>query len=270
MIFYGDDTEFLSDTFIGTSQTSQDVFCVGGFGIKDFTSIRKIEELIESVKIAYNVPAHLPLKWNMKDTKVKKLYSERKDDNKLWKQILKDFDDIRMDIMSELPNLNIRVIVSSIRNLGSQPKNQLYEWGFTDVLQRFGLSAKDESVNFIVLDWESERRNVYCEAYQNGYYKGEGRGGESYFSGPLRNLPAIPYLSFSVTVYNPILQLVDFIVGCTGNFLKVCYTGRRDKKVEKFFPFVKECFNRSPAGQLLKWGLIVQPHNDESIVKKNL
>jgi hypothetical protein len=266
MIFYGDDTEFVSHTSI---RKSQDVFCVGGFGIEDFKSIRKIEELIESVKIAYKVPLDLPLKWNMKDTKVEKLYREKGYD-KLHKQILKDFDDIRMDIMRELPNLDIRVIVSSIRSLGFQSKNQLYEWAFTALLQRFGLSAAGELVNFIVLDWESERRDVYCEVYQNGYYKGEGKRGESYFSGPLRNLPAIPYLSFSVTVYNPILQLADFIVGCTGDFLKVCYTGRSNKKVKTFFPFVKECFNRSPSGEILKWGLIVQPRDDENIVKRNL
>jgi len=266
MIFYGDDTEFVSHPSI---RKSQDVFCVGGFGIKDFKSIRKIDELIESVKIAYKVPPDLPLKWNMKDTKVEKLYIGKGCD-KLYKHILKDFDDIRIDIMRELPKLNIRVIVSSIRNLDSQPKNQLYEWGFTALLQRFGLSAAGEPVNFIILDWESERRDVYCEIYQNGYYKGKGRRGEAYFSGPLRNLPAIPYLSFSVTVYNPILQLADFIVGCTGDFLKMCYGGRSNKKVKTFFPFIKECFDRSPSGEILKWGLIVQPRNDEGIVERNL
>lgn len=266
MIFYGDDTEFASDP---SSGKSQDVFCVGGFGIKDFTSVRKIEELIESVKNAYNVPLDLPLKWNMKDTKVKKLYSER-ENKELHKQILKDFGNIRMDIMRELPKLDIRVIVNSIRNLSSMPKNQLYEWGFTNLLQRFGLSSKSEPVNFVVLDWESERRDSYCRVYQNAYYKGEGRGGEPYISGPLKNLGAIPYLSFSVTVYNPILQLADFIVGCTGDFLKACYTGGKDKKVETFFPYVKECFAKSPAGQILKYGLVVRPRDDWKIAERNL
>jgi hypothetical protein len=48
MIFYGDDTEFVSGT---SSGSLQDVFCVGGFGIKDLGSIKKIEELMESVKM---------------------------------------------------------------------------------------------------------------------------------------------------------------------------------------------------------------------------
>jgi hypothetical protein len=205
----------------------------------------------------------------MKDNKVKKLYMEGGNNN-LWKQIIRHSDEIRMDIMRELNKLDIRCIVSSIRRLGSQSKNQLYEWAFTALLQRFGLSARGEPVNFIVLDWESERRNLYCEVYQNAYYKGKGKGGEQYFSGPLRNLPAIPYLSFSVTVYNPILQLADFIVGCTGDFLKACYTEKLNKKAKTFFPFVANCFDKSPTGQILKWGLIVQPRDDESVIKRNL
>jgi hypothetical protein len=62
-------------------------------------------------------------------------------------------------MMRELPKLDIRVIVTSIRSLGSQSKNRLYEWRFTALPQRFGLSAAGEPVNFIVLDWESEKRD---------------------------------------------------------------------------------------------------------------
>jgi hypothetical protein len=51
-------------------------------------SIRKIEELIESVKIAYKVPLNLPLKWNMKDTKVEKLYRENGMHRGFFKSVL--------------------------------------------------------------------------------------------------------------------------------------------------------------------------------------
>jgi hypothetical protein len=267
MIFFGDDTEFISRSRSGKSP---DVFCIGGFGISDFACVVRIEELIDSVKVAHDIPVDLPVKWNMKDNKVKKLYRE-KGQEALLKQISADFDDIRKEIMQELPQLGIRIIVSSIRNLG-QTKNQLYEWGFTALLQRFGLSAKTrgETINFIVLDWEEEKRDVYCEVYQRAYSVGRGRGEEPYLSGPFKNIPAIPYLSFSVTVYNSLLQLADFVVGCTGDFLKSCYTGRNNRNVRRFFPFIRECLERSGGGQILNWGLIVQPRGDRIIVNKNL
>lgn len=99
MIFYGDDTEFISDR----AAEKQDVFCIGGFGIKNFPTMRKIEELIDSVKTAYDILPDLSLKWNMKDNKVKRLYKQRNSEN-LWKQILSDFDNIRMDICVNYPN----------------------------------------------------------------------------------------------------------------------------------------------------------------------
>lgn len=266
MIFFGDDTEFISKV---TVRKVQDVFCIGGFGISNISSIKKVEELIESVKTAYKIPFDLPLKWNMKDTKVKQLY-QKIGHGILWKQIVDDFDYIRKEVLQELPSLGVRVMISSIRNVGQQTKNQLYEWGFTALLQRFALASKGEPINFVVLDWESAKRDIYCEIYQSGYYKGMGRGGESYISGPLRSIPAIPYLSFSVTVFNPILQLADFIVGCTADFLEWCFTNKNKKVVESFFPYIKQCLDRSYSGQILRWGLIIQPKEDQEVIFRKL
>lgn len=266
MIFFGDDIEFVS----GASTTSsQDVFCIGGFGIKGIDTIQKVEQAIESVKYNYKIPPDLPLKWNMKDTKVEKLYKE-KGQQKLLSKVVQQSPSIRKEIISKLPDLGIRAIVSITRNLKTwlknQPKNQLYEWGFTALLQRFGMASKGDPISLVVLDWESERRDIYCKTYQSGYYKGTGRRGETFFSGPLQNLPAIPYLSFSVTVYNPLLQLADLIVGYAGTLIEWCYTGKNEKVVKEFFPYMKRCFDKSPSGELLGWGLTIQPKTDRSII----
>jgi hypothetical protein len=270
MIFFGDDIEFVSRASV---TTSQDVFCIGGFGIKSIDSIANVERVIESVKSTYGVPPDLPLKWNMKDTKVEQLYKE-KGQEKLLTKARQQSTHIRKEIISKLPDLGIRVIVSSTRNLKTwlknQPKNQLYEWGFTALLQRFGLASKGDPHSFIVLDWESERRDIYCKTYQNGYYKGTGRAGEQYFIGALRNLPAIPYLSFSVTIYNPLLQLADFIVGYTGDLIEWCYTGKNEAVVKNFFPYIRECFDKSPSGEILGWGLVIQPKTDKPIILQKI
>ncbi|MDH5683240.1 MAG: hypothetical protein OEZ20_02110 [candidate division WOR-3 bacterium] len=270
MIFFGDDVELVS----GTSATiSQDVFCVGGFGIKSIDSIQKVERIIELVKSNYDIPPYLPLKWNMKDTKLEQLYKE-KGKEKLLAKVRQQSASIRTEIMAKLPPLGIRVIVASTRNLKTwlrnQPKNQLYEWGFTALLQRFGMASKGDPQSFIILDWESDRRDIYCKTYQNGYYKGTGRTGELYLSGPLQNIPAIPYLSFSVTAYNPILQLADLIVGYAGALIEWCYARKNERVVKELFPYMNQCFDKSPSGEILGWGLVIQPKTDKPIIWRKI
>lgn len=270
MIFFGDDTEFVSRK---SAASLQDVFCIGGFGISSIDSIPKLEQLIESVKSDYGIPPDLPLKWNMRDTKLEQLYKEKKQE-KLLKKARQESASMRKEIIARLPELGVRVIVSSMRNLKTwlrnEPKNQLYEWGFTAFLQRFGLASKGDPVSFIVLDWESDRRDIYCGAYQNGYYKGTGRMGEPYISGPLQSLPVMPYLSFSVTVYNPLLQLADFVVGYAGTLIAWCYTGRNEQIAKAFFPYMRECFDKSPRGEIVGWGLVIQPKIDKTMIRQKI
>lgn len=267
MLLYGDNSEF-----IAKSLKKNDVFCVGGF-LTSLDEVKKIEKVVDNIKLSYNIPFDLPIKWNMKDSKLEKLYRNRGKEKELRNLILKS-KELRENLFKELKPLKFEIIVSGARQLGNTSKKEVCSILFTNLLQRYSLELRnnpDIGPHFAVFDWEDETRDIYCEIFSGAYHKGIGPRGERFFSGEIRELGyTLPYLSFSVCIYNPLLQVADLIVGCYTTFFEYCFKNKNNELVKKMFPFIKQKTRRSPAGELLRWGIIFRPDEDENIIRKKL
>jgi hypothetical protein len=267
MILYGDNSEFVS-----TSLRKHDVFCVGGF-LTPLDEVKKIEKVVDNIKLSHEIPLDLPLKWNMKDEKLKRLYKTRSKENE-WKNLIRKSKEWREDLLKELSSLKFEIIVSGARKLGVTPKREVCSILFTNLLQRYSLELKnnpDVGPHFLVFDWEDEIRDAYCEIFSDAYHKGSGPKGERFFSGQIKELGyALPYLSFSVCIYNPLLQVADIIIGCYTSFFEYCFKNKNEALIKKLFPYIKQKTRRSPTGELLRWGIIFRPEDDERIIKQKL
>jgi len=265
MYFFGDNYEAV----IGKSKP--DIFCYGGFLISK-ENLKPLEECCYQIKDNYSIPNHLPLKWNLKDTSLTKFYEENNSIELLEKIRNCEKGDIREDILKSLSDFQIKILFSGFRELRTKTKKaELLEWSFTNILQRLSYEKKEENYINIVLDRDKENYNLFCKTYAYPYYFEKGIHNEHFNCTKICN--NLPFISYSVTIYNPFLQIADLVIGACGAFLKYALKDREKQNAYKYFkpivPLLRE-FDPNNLGQLLQRGLIIKPEEDKELVKNKL
>jgi len=262
MYFFGDNYEASID------RPQQEIFCYGGYLI-DKEYVKPLEEFYYKIKENYEIPNHFPLKWNLRDNNLTRFYEEENHGN-LLEEILKcKKGNIREDIIKGLHDFPIKIIFSGFRELREETnKSDFLEWSFTNILQRISYEKKDDSYIDIILDRDKEYCNLFCETYASPYYLGEGLSNEQFDCQKICN--NIPFISYSVTIYNPFLQMADMIVGACGTFLNFALKGRDRQKAKQYFipiiPLIRG-YDEGNCEKIFNWGLMIRPDRDNKLVK---
>lgn len=264
MYFFADDLKTTSDSHV----SCHDIFCYGGYLIKK-ENIKHLEQLINETKIQYEIPIDMPIKWNFKDNRIRKYY-EQKGKSELLSKIIEKSYEIRKTLLFKVQQSGIKIIISGFRELRSeQDRQSLFEWSFTNILQRIPFEQPQES-NFIniILDWEQEDKNLFMNCFSHPYYHGKGLNNESFLSYCLERIQqSLPYISFSGTLYNPFLQLVDIIIGSCGAFLDYVFKNKDQRLAQEIFPFVIPMLRGYGMGDIFSWGLLIKPIEDLALVR---
>jgi hypothetical protein len=266
MFLFADNSEFASP-----HESKQDIFCMGGFFASSET-IKEIEKILGEVKKSYSVPESLPLKWNMRDDKVTKIYEECNAKDKL-SILTSESDKWREKIFENFSKLDIKLIVSGMRRLGERTsKEEVCKMLFINLIERVireWQKCSNEYINQIVLDWEEKLRDIYCNIYSQMYYYG--KTDKSFPLPPLQQQNnASSALNFSVCVFNPLLQAADLIIGCYRAFFEYCFKDSNKEVVKKLFPYIKGKTISDPNDNPLGWGIIFRPASDKDKIMLKL
>ena len=100
----------------------------------------------------------------------------------------------RGEILKQLSNVDIGIIISGTRQLGLAPRKDICTISFTNLLQRYALeisTASTEVFHSLVMDWDNDLRDEYCQVYCNAYYSGKGIKEEDFLSGPIKDRQAV-------------------------------------------------------------------------------
>lgn len=261
MFLFVDDTEF---KLKGVNDRDEYIQAFGGFVVSQ-TSLRFAEQIIDSTKNAYQIPLNLPLKWNLRDKKSEYIAAIGEES---FIAILAQFDEIRMSIFSQFAQVDAKVLVSFNRYILQTHYQMGSKITFENLLQRFGLilqSNPNDTVNLVAVDRDNARINLLCEVYDDAYRMGTG-----FHSGPLSSY-SIPYLSFSLSVFNPLLQLADLLLGCTSYFVRSALTGTPNRtEFAEMFELILPKFNKDSAGNILQSGLVLSTSMDKSKINAAL
>ena len=265
MYFFGDNHEAAMGKYI------HNAFYYGGYLISK-ENLKPLEDDFNQIKDKYSIPNDFPLKFNLKDTTIKKFYKD-KNSSELLESITKcEKGDVREDILKRLPNFKIMVFFSGFRELRAKTeKRDLLKWSFTNILQRISFEMKDDKFINMVLDRDEENYKLFCETYLHPYYFEKGICNEEFKCKDI--CKNIPFITFSVTIFNPFLQIADIIVGACGTFLKYALKNRDKQSACKYLkpiiPLIRG-FNTICPEQLFQQGLIIKPDEDRELVKDKL
>lgn len=256
------------ETTSGKLLNIHDIFSYGGLLIED-AKLKTIENRFNEIKRNYNIPSYLPLKWNFKDDKLRKVY-EKSRQIELWKKIIPLSKEIRKDVIRILTENELKVIFSSFRKLPTAEISviNLYQCALTNILQRAFFDSSDIE---IIIDWEDKFRDYLSRAHFWPYYFDNGIHGETFLRDCLSNLKmSKPYSSFSITIHNPFLQIIDIATGCCGSFVECCVKGKEDKFIFDSFTALAKSIRGYNQKQLFSWGFLIKPAQDKEVVEKKL
>lgn len=260
-VYYADESEHAKGLKFLDLNIVDKIFVLGGYSIPH-ENIKKIKEICNNIKIKYNIPPSLPLKWNFRDNSIKKLYINMVGENK-YSEIIKSADEIRQAILSKIanPELDMQIIVSgSFKDIVPKKGKIFYTECFTNFLQRVGLDLKFEFTDDaqVVIDTQPDDRLVeICNIFTNGYEEGKDDYGNPYHSGPLKLYNVFPTLLFGSDLHSDELQIADMIVGLVKDFLNWVKYDKEESKVKKFFPIIKDIFRKDRNGKIIGYGIII-------------
>jgi hypothetical protein len=265
MYFFGDNHE----TSVGKPEP--EIFCYGGYLISK-ENLKPLEECYYQIKDNYQIPHHLPPKWNLKDKSLSKFYEEYNSVKLLEKIMYSEKRDIRKDILKCLSDYQIKILFSGFRELRTKTqKAELLEWSFTNILQRLSYEKRDENCINIILDRDKESYKLFCETYMYPIYFQKGIQGEYFHCKKI--CKNIPFITYSVTIFNPFLQIADIIIGACGSFLKYALKDKEKQNAFKYFkiiiPLIRG-FESTNIDQLFQRGLMIKPLEDEELVKDKI
>lgn len=98
---------------------------------------------VESVKAKYGLDMSDPVKFNLKDTRLEKLYKER---NRLpvLQQAISQGESLRADLLGTLSGAGAVVLACATWPFSGTPKKgNLLQWAFENLVQRVGLQLRD-------------------------------------------------------------------------------------------------------------------------------
>jgi hypothetical protein len=202
-----------------------DIFIYGGILIS-LENERKLINEIKRIKSNYTHP-NLPIKWNIKDSSLKKIYKRfnRQDDLQKLKEESKTW---RKEIIETSLQFDYTLFFSCLENYQKDKKDQksikdtLTEYMFSNTLMRVGIHVNSLKLDqiIVILDWPSENNSdPFNREYYQAYYNGKSQSNVDYISGPLINIGFSESVVFSKCTHSTMLQLCDILVGCLKDFI---------------------------------------------------
>lgn len=237
-----------------------DLFITGGFGIPE-TRIASLYSAVEACKSKHLGTTAIPVKWNLRDLD-RGLGLFKVSDRK--SQLIAVGDSLRAELVHLLCAhhavlfTSILLAYSSRKSVLAEKRSDLIGWGFSNLLQRFGLFARTVECagGSILLDWPDRNQPTpFVTEYLGAWEKGDGN-----FCGPLKKLGFDPSPAFGLTDVEPLLQLADLVVGMARALVRNAQNGYpapdfgsglvRDN-IESFY--------KDKSGRILGWGIAVSP-----------
>lgn len=265
MYFFGDDYE------ASINKPQHEIFCYGGYLVYK-EEIKDLEQFYYKIKSNYHISNYLPLKWNLKDTNLKNFYKDENKDALLYEVIHEKNGDIRKDVLNGLKKFQIKIVFSGFRELRAETKkSDFLKWSFTNILQRISFDKNENHNIDIILDRDKENCDLFCKTYHHPYYFREGINEEEFLCKNICN--NLPFISYSVTIYNPFLQIADMIVGACGSFLDYALKNRNRQKAKKYFkpiiPLIRG-FDEKDFDKIFERGLIIKSVLDKEPIKSKI
>ena len=270
MYFFMDNSEFTYKWLRVLFRT--DYLVLGGY-LASLDDMKIMEDEINKIKENCEIPIDLPIKWNLKDDRIRKIY-EKHEKLDVYKKLLSSADEIRLSIISVLNKTKCKLIMSAEPVYKGKLREQVYIWIFENILQRLGQALENEmqsQSNYypsisIVMDWPGGDHRPYFQTYSKAYHFKQ----PGFFCGDLKALNMNVNFAVSTTNNSPHLQAADIFVGITKDFLEWVYKERDVERVKKFFPPLEPFFRKSKAGKIMGYGLIVGKKQEYEKVEKKI
>ncbi len=257
LIGFLDDTELVLDP----EDSSPDVFAIGGYFIR-LEQLNDFQNRIQQVKDGYGFPPQTPVKWNLKDTGIKRFCTgDRWLSEDVTGRLLQYSFNIRRDLLSLIGEFDARIFISARydHHWRETTHAEFYGWAFENLLQRVGLMfqrqdlrARENSSTILVMDWpQNEVGKDFFDLYQGGYHFGYGLAThQNYFSGRLSDFHLLDSLTHASTYHSGPLQIADLVVGCCRDFLNWAYRGRGEQKIRGMFDLLIGHFDTDSQGRV--------------------
>lgn len=225
---------------------------------------------LREVKQQFTHP-NMPVKWNFKDTSVKKKYEEF-GRNEEYVKMLAASREWRLEMFRRINMLDYKIVISCIEafsddiKVTQQVKSELNTYCFENVLMRVGLDAKETGGNWqCVLDWPSDN---YSKPFDRGYYQlfhfGKASSPQPAICGPLENLGFSHSLHFTRANHSPLMQLADLVLGATRDHIECKIQGRDSsvgsEAVELFYDHY-----RNSNGKVPRYGVIASTRSSNLV-----
>lgn len=253
--FFVDDSEFPTRIRL----TEHVTFVLAGYLIPS-DSVVALQQRIAEIKELYEIPSHLPVKWNLKD--LREVY-EQEGGTALFEKVMKCSDQLRADIVRTAGEFDAKIIASAITRFGRTiRRGQVYKWVLANLLQRLGMlpnRLRGPSPRVAcVMDFPGFEPKQLSSEYRSGYVDGEDGEGNEYIAGPLKDCGLAEGLLFGSAAHFSPLQPADMIAGITKDFLIWALRGTKETRVAQFFPLIAPYFHKR-RDQVHRVGLVLKP-----------
>lgn len=255
-----DDVE-VTGVFDAWSIFRKDIYALACY-LVDTDKAQTLLASVGSVKAKYGLELSDPVKFNLKDTRLEKLYKER-DRLPRLQRARPQGESLRAELLATLSGAGAVVLVCATWPFSGTPKKgNLFQWAFENLMQRVGLQLRDGlgggSPSLQVIVDRPDKEELYA-SYHEGFYKGLTSGGQQYYSGSLRNLKALDTLSFSDTLHSNFLQLADLVAGASRTFLRWCRDGKESGRAKTLFGPIVDSLAKGDQGQIHGAGFKISP-----------
>lgn len=226
-------TLYADDTYARSSKGEDQnrIHLFGGIVIGRSTEIEMIAR-IRKIKEQYT-HANMPIKWNFRDTPIKKKYDEFKRATE-YAAMLKASRAWRLDLFRSINDLEYQIVMACIEAFSTdkvsvqKAKNSLNTYCFENVLMRVGIDAKELGGEWqCVLDWPPDNDSKpFDSAYYQLFHYGKASSPKPAHCGPLEMLGFSHSLHFARSNHSPLLQLADLVLGATRDHIECQIQGR--------------------------------------------
>lgn len=261
LIGFLDDTELVLDP----EDSSPDVFAIGGYFIQ-LEQLNDFQNRIQQVKGGYGFLPHTPVKWNLKDSGIKRFCTtDRWLSEEVVDRLLKNSFEIRRDLLSLIGEFDARIFISARydHHWREATHAEYFGWAFENLLQRVGLmfqgqnpQTDDHSSTILVMDWpQGGVDKNFLDFYLGGYHYGYSLAThQTYYSGQLSTYHFLDSLTHSSTYHSGPLQIADLVVGSCRDFLNWAYKGQGEQKIIGLFDHLIGHFDSDDQGHVNNYG----------------
>ncbi len=264
-ILYADDTYAKTST----EDAPRRVHLFGGVVVNRELEDSIIEK-IRDVKGQYTHP-NMPVKWNFKDTSIKKKYKEFGRGVE-YRKMLDASREWRLELFRQINDIDYQIIVSCIeahsenKEVIHRVKNELNTYCFENVLMRAGLEAKELGGKWqCVLDWPPDNDS---KPFDRGYYQlfhfGKASSPKPALCGALESLGFSHSLHFTRANHSPLMQLADLVLGATRDHIECKIQGRESSVGTEAVDIFYDHY-RNHNGIVPRYGVIASTSNRDLV-----